>query len=235
MSSPDIAMQDRDTQGQRDADNEQTAQDQRATQEQDRAEEARTAANLRSDEQAIMFKLRIGETDAETDAFVARVGRAQLAAYLRKPQLSQLPGMMASWGQEWLSHLRGRWVSLTEWYDFVGSDEVFPSWAWLLIAQLEYDGYAGDSDSLREIRLDIDEAMDAMDLVQPHAVVTEAVRKQVRGVLGGRRRWLFDEQRLETGEERSARVAERRARQAAAREARAAQRQGDGRSGTAAH
>lgn len=234
MSSPDVAMQERDTQGQRDAPNEQAAQDQRPTQQQDAVEEARTAAKLRSDEQAILFKLRIGETSPETDAFVTRLGRAQLAAYMRKPLLAELPGMMASWGQEWLSHVRGRWVPLLDWYDFLGSDEVFPAWAWLMIAQLEYDGYAGDSDSLREIRSDIEEAMDAMDLVQPQAVVTEAVRKQVRAVLGGRRRWLFDEQRLETGEERSARVAERRARQAAAREARAAQRQGD-QSGTAAH
>ncbi|KAF6767204.1 hypothetical protein PSEUBRA_003222 [Kalmanozyma brasiliensis GHG001] len=133
--------------------------------------------------------------------------------------------MMTSWGREWLSGVRGRCVKVSEWWDFLGSGEVFPPEAWLEIAQLEYNGYAGCSDDLREIKADMEEAMDAMDLVQPHAVVSQTTRKQVRGILGGRRKWLFDKRRLETTEERSARVAERRARDAAARAARAARRQ----------
>ncbi|GAC94310.1 hypothetical protein PHSY_001881 [Pseudozyma hubeiensis SY62] len=155
-----------------------------------------------------------------------------LLAYLSNQQTllrllrgHESPVMLSSWACEYLSSVRGRAVTIDEWYDLLGSDHDFPDEAWLWIAQVQYEGYAGDRDSIREIKGDLNEAIDWYNDERPDKAVPQTIRKQCMSILGGRRRWLLRERRFETGQERSDRVAVRRARETARKAARDRERQ----------
>ncbi|KAJ9475854.1 hypothetical protein PHBOTO_005910 [Pseudozyma hubeiensis] len=155
-----------------------------------------------------------------------------LTAYLTNPQAfmkllrwQESPAMLSSWACDYLSAVRGRLVTINEWYDLLDSEGDFPDEAWLWIAQVEYEGYAGDRDSIREIKEDLNEAIDWYNEERPEKAVPRTIRKQCMSILGGRRRWLLRERRFETGQERSDRVAERCAREMARKAARDRERQ----------